>query len=433
VTGPPDLRARAAALIPGGCHTYAKGDDQYPANAPAFIVRGHGSHVWDPEGREYIEYGMGLRAVTLGHGYEPVVEAAYHAMQRGTNFTRPMPLEGECAATLLDLVRGADMVKFTKNGSDATTAAVKLARAVTGRDLVAICGDQPFFSTDDWFICATAMNAGIPQAIRDLTVDFRFNDLASLQALFDRHPRGIACVVMEPATVVEPADGFLQGVRSLCTAHGALLVFDEMITGFRWDLHGAQAVYGITPDLSTFGKALANGFALSALVGRREHMEWGGLRAPRERVFLLSTTHGAEAPALAAGLETMRVYQREPVIETLYAQGARLRVGVTEAARSLGVEDYFTLAGRDCNLIYVTRDRDGQRSQAFRTLFMQEIVKRGMLGPSFVVSYAHSDADVDRTVEAVAAALEVYRRALDDGVARYLEGPSVKPVFRRFV
>jgi glutamate-1-semialdehyde 2,1-aminomutase len=425
------LQRRAHELIPGGSHTYAKGDDQFPDNAPPFIARGQGCHVWDLTGREYIEYGIGLRAVTLGHAFAPVVEAAHRAMQDGNNFTRPSPLEVECAEDLLGLIPGADMVKFAKNGSDVTTAAVKLARAATGRDLVAICGDQPFFSTDDWFIGVTTMNAGVPQPIRALTVQFRFNDPASLRRLFDQHPGRIACVVLEPAWVDEPADGFLQGVRDLCTAHGTLLVFDEMITGFRWGLHGAQGIYGVTPDLSTFGKGLANGFSVSALLGRAEFMKLGGLEGEGERVFLLSTTHGAETVGLAAALATMRTYQTEPVIETLHRQGERLRRGIMAVAQSLGIERQFSIEGRACNLIYVTRDATGERSQAFRTLFMQEMVKRGILGPSFVVSYSHGDEDVDATITAAASALQVYRRALDDGVEHYLEGRPVQPVFRR--
>ncbi len=426
------LQRRAHELIPGGCHTYAKGDDQYPELAPAFLARGRGCHVWDPDGNEYIEYGMGLRSVTLGHAHPAVVEAVYEAMCSGTNFTRPSPIEVECAEALLAVIPGAEMVKFAKNGSDVTTAAVKLARAYTGRDMVAVCADQPFFSTDDWFIGTTPMAAGIPAATRELTVTFRYNDIASVRALFDRHPGRIACVIMEPATVVEPRDGFLHEVQALCRANGALLIFDEMITGFRWSLAGAQGVYGVTPDLSTFGKALGNGFAVSALVGRREIMERGGLHHPHDRVFLLSTTHGADTSGLAAALATIRVYREEPVIDTLYRQGERLRLGVEQAITAAGVEGFFEVVGRPCNLIFVTRDNAGERSQPFRTLFMQELIRGGVIAPSFVVSYAHGDDDIDRTIEVVHDALRVYRAALDDGVAPYLVGPSVKPVFRRF-
>ncbi|HKD20063.1 MAG TPA: glutamate-1-semialdehyde 2,1-aminomutase [Thermoanaerobaculia bacterium] len=423
------LRQRAHDLIPGGAHTYAKGDDQYPVGAPGFIVRGRGCHVWDLDGREFIEYGMGLRAVTLGHADPRVVEAAAAAMRLGTNFTRPSPIEVACAEALLRVVP-ADMVKFAKNGSDVTTAAVKLARAATGRDLVAICKDQPFFSTDDWFIGTTPMAAGIPQSARALTLAFRYNDLDSVEALFRRYPAQIACLVLEPAAAREPAPGFLEGLRRICDAQGTLLVFDEMITGFRWHLGGAQTLYGVRPDLSTFGKGLANGFAVSALVGRRSIMEPGGLSHEGDRVFLLSTTHGAETHALAAAIETIRIYEQEGVVEVLHRQGQRLKNGLEEAARELGVADHFEVVGRVCNLVYATRDAERNPSQAFRTLVLQETLKRGILMPSLVVSFSHSDADIDRTVEAVRGALSVYRRALDGGIERFLDGRSVQPVFR---
>jgi glutamate-1-semialdehyde 2,1-aminomutase len=425
-----ELRERAHALIPGGAHTYAKGDDQYPELAPGFIDRGEGCHVWDVDGNEYIEYGMGLRSVTLGHAFAPVVEAAARAMWRGSNFTRPAAIEVEAAETLLGLMPRGEMVKFAKNGSDVTTAALKLARAVTGRDLVAICGDQPFFSVDDWFIGSTAMPGGIPEGVRRQTLKFAYNDLASLQALFAAYPEQIACVVMEAETTEPPLEGYLQGVIDLCHAHGALFVVDEMITGFRWHNGGAQALYGITPDLSTFGKGIGNGFAVSALVGKAAIMERGGLRHAEERVFLLSTTHGAETHSLAAAIATMRTYGAEDVIGHMERQGARLAAGVRQAAAELGIEEYFQVAGRNSNLIFVTRDRDKQRSQPFRTLFMQEAIRRGLLMPSFVISYAHTAQDVDRTVAAVAEALVVYRQALEDGVERYLVGRPVKPVFR---
>jgi glutamate-1-semialdehyde 2,1-aminomutase len=424
------LQERAHEVIPGGAHTYAKGDDQYPVVAPPFIARGRGCHVWDVDGNEYIEYGMGLRAVGLGHGFPAVVDAVQRELAHGTNFVRPSPLEVAGAEEFLRCVPGMEMVKFAKNGSDATTAGVKLARAYTGRDLVAICADHPFFSTDDWFIGTTAMSAGIPDAIRDLTVKFRYNDPTSLAQLFEAHPGRIACVVLEAETSIAPAPGFLAAVRRLSTAHGAVLMLDEMITGFRWDIAGAQKIHGLTPDLATFGKAIANGFSLAALAGRREIMERGGIRHAHDRVFLLSTTHGAETHALAAGIATMQVYRSEPVIETMYRQGVRLTAGVNAAIARHDVEGFVEVMGRPCNLVFATRGPDRKPSQPYRTLFMQELIRRGVLAPSFVVSYSHTDDDIDRTVEAVDGALEVYRRALQDGTDPYLIGRPVKPVFR---
>jgi glutamate-1-semialdehyde 2,1-aminomutase len=425
------LRERAHAVIPGGTHTYAKGDDQYPDEAPAVLMRGEGCRVWDAAGNEFIEYGMGLRAVSLGHAHPRVTEAAVRQMRVGVNYTRPAPIEIECAELLAELV-GADMVKFCKDGSTATTAAVKLARAHTGRDYVALCEDHPFFSYDDWFIGTTPMNAGIPRAISELSLTFRYNDLASLEALFDSHPGSVACVILEPERTDPPQDGFLTGVQALCAEHGAVFILDEMITGFRWHLGGAQAYYGLSPDLSIFGKAMANGFSLSALVGRREIMERGGIRHDGERVFLLSTTHGAETHALAAAVETMTIYRDENIVDKLWAAGTRLSDGINRVASELGVSEHFLAVGKPPSLVYATRDRSGRPSQAYRTLFLQEMIDRGFIVPSFVVSAAHEDQDIDRTIEAVRSALVVYAAALEQGSERFLRGPSVKPVFRRF-
>ena len=427
-----ELQQKSHLLIPGGAHTYAKGDDQYPAQAPGFIVRGKGCHVWDVDGNEFIEYGMGLRAVTRGHAHEAVNAAAYRQMGYGHNFVRPSPLELECAEEFLSMITGAEMVKFAKNGSDATNAAVKLARAYTGRDLIAVCADHAFFSVDDWFIGSTAMNAGIPQAIRDLTVKFRYNDIQSVQALFDLHPNKIACVILEPEKDTPPTANFLQALMDRCHKHGAVFILDEMITGFRWHNGGGQACHGVVPDLSAFGKAMGNGFSIAALAGKRDIMRLGGLDHDRERVFLLSLTHGAENPNLAAAIGVMRIYKREPVVDALWRQGERLRAGVMKAVEAHGLQKSFVVIGKPCCMVFGTRDGGGKPSQAFRALFLQETIKRGILAPSFITSYAHTDADVDRTIEAVTESLAVYRRALDEGVDRYLVGPPVKPVFRQF-
>jgi len=426
------MRDRLQRLVPGGSHTYAKGDDQFPEQAPAFIQRGSGCRVWDLHGREYIEYGMGLRSVTLGHAFEPVVEAVRQQLVIGSNFSRPAPIELECAEQFLELVPSAEMVKFCKDGSDAVDGAVRLARAYTGRDMVAVCGDHPFFSTSDWFIGTTEMQAGVPRSTTQLICTFRYNDLPSLATLFERYPGAIACVVMEAARTEEPGPRYLEQLRDLTHRHGALLVFDELITGFRWHASGAQHVYGVAADLSAWGKALANGFSVSALAGSREIMRLGGTDHARERVFLLSATHGAETHGLAAAIATMRFYRDNPVVETLYARGARLRKGFERAVADNGLVGYVDVVGRGCNLLFGTRDADMRPSQAYRTLFMQELIKRGIIAPSFVVSYSHSDADIDRTIDAVLHALPLYRQALDGGVDRFLDGQPVRPVFRRY-
>lgn len=427
-----ELQKKSHSIIPGGAHTYAKGDDQYPVNAPGFLVRGKGCHVWDVDGNEFIEYGMGLRSVTLGHAYEPVIEAAYEQLKLGINFTRPSPIEIECAEKLQSLIESAEMVKFAKNGSDVTTAAVKLARAFTGRDLVAVCAEHAFFSTDDWFIGSTAMSAGIPEVIRNQTVKFHYNNPDSIREMFASYPGQIACMVMEAETSESPANNFLHEAIRICHENGAVFILDEIITGFRWHLNGAQKVYKIKPDLSCFGKAMGNGMAISALVGRKEIMELGGLLHDKERVFLLSTTFGAENHVLAAAIEIMNIYEREGVIEHLYRQGERLIRGINQGIEAAGVGGFFELIGRPVNLIFATRDPEGNRSQAFRTLFLQEMLQRGVISPSLVVSFSHTDQDIDQTVEAVCESLVVYRKALDEGVGKYLVGRPVKPVFRKY-
>ncbi|MEW1547774.1 glutamate-1-semialdehyde 2,1-aminomutase [Streptomyces tsukubensis] len=423
---------RLHALIPGGAHTYAKGDDQYPENLAPVISHGRGAHVWDVDGNRYLEYGSGLRSVSLGHAHPRVVEAVRREIDRGSNFVRPSVLEVEAAERFLATVPTADMVKFAKNGSDVTTAAVRLARAATGRPRVAICGDHPFYSTDDWFIGTTPMSAGIPAAITELTLTFPYGDLAATEELLTRHRGEVACLILEPATHTEPPPGYLAGLRELADRHGCLLVFDEMITGLRWSEAGAQGLYGVAPDLSTFGKALGNGFAVSALAGRRDLMELGGLRHAADRVFLLSTTHGAETHSLAAATAVLTTYTEEGITARLHAIGERLAAGVRAAAAGMGVGDHIVVRGRASNLVFATLDENRQPSQEYRTLFLRRLLAGGVLAPSFVVSSALTDADIDRTVDAVAQACAVYRKALDAAdPTPWLGGRAVKPVFRR--
>ena len=418
-------------LIPGGCHTYAKGDDQFPLLSPGAIVRGRGCHVWDVDGNEFIEYGMGLRSVTLGHAFPPVIQAAHEQLWSGANFSRPAVIELECAEELLGMLPFGEMVKFAKDGSTITTAAFKLARAITGREKIAICADHPFFAIHDWFIGTTEINAGIPPSVQERTVSFRYNDPDSLRKLFEQNPDQIAAVILEPAKYEDPEDHFLHRVKSLCQKFGALFILDEMITGFRFDNGGAQKLYDIEPDLSCFGKGMANGFALSALVGKRRLMEVGGLYHDRERVFLLSTTHGAETHAMAAAMATMRFYQNEPVIKTLHTQGEKLCDGVRQTIAKNNVQDYVTITGKPCNLVFGTKDPDGQPSQHYRALLMQELIARGVLGPSLVISFSHSDDDIAKTINAFDEALAIYRAAIDNGLDGRLVGRPTQMVYRK--
>jgi glutamate-1-semialdehyde 2,1-aminomutase len=428
------LRAqdRLHDLVPGGAHTYARGSDQLPEGMAPVLVRGRGARVVDADGNEYVEYGIGLRSVTLGHAYPPVNEAVTRAIAYGVSFSRPQVLELTAAETLVTQIPGADMVKFAKNGSDATNGAVKLARAATGRTLVARCRNQPFFSTGDWFIATTPMRAGTLPQESSTTVDFDYNDLDSVRALFDRYPGQVACLILEPASAAaEPHPDFLTGLRQLADAHGAVLVFDEMITGMRWSLQGAQDLYGVVPDLSTWGKALGNGFAIAALAGRRELMELGGLRTGEPRVFLLSTTNGPETVGLAAYLAVEREYRSWDVVGVLEERGRLLAEGFRALVRGAGLGDHLRLHGRPSCLVFETLDAAGRPSQPFRTLFLQELLAKGVLAQSLVITTAHDDDDIARTLEAVEAAAAVYARAVEAGTTDgLLKGRPVAPALR---
>ncbi|MGD2035568.1 MAG: glutamate-1-semialdehyde 2,1-aminomutase [Bacteroidales bacterium] len=427
-----DINQKFNDIIPGGSHTYAKGDDQFPEDMPVYIDRGKGCHVWDIDGNEFIEYGMGLRSVTLGHAFDPIYQAAYEQMKKGNNFVRPAKIELECAEEFLSIIDTADMVKFCKDGSDATSGAVKLSRSYTGRDMIAVCADHPFFSVDDWFMGTTAIAGGIPEAIRKLTVKFNYNDLESVRNMFDEYPDKIACVILEAEKYDAPKDNFLHELKEICHKNGTVFILDEMITGFRWHLGGAQKKYNIVPDLCSFGKALGNGFAISALAGKREIMELGGLHHKKERVFLMSTTHGAENHALAATIATMKYYKENKVIERLYEQGKKIKDGINKISAELNLTDHVSVIGPDCCSVYTTRDENKQPSQPFRTLFIQETMKRGLLMPSTIISYSHSDQDIDYTIEKVSEALLVYKKALNEGIDKYLKGRSVQPVYRKY-
>jgi glutamate-1-semialdehyde 2,1-aminomutase len=325
------------------------------------------------------------------------------------------------------------MVKFAKNGSDVTTAAVRLARAATERDLVAFPAEHPFYSVDDWFIGTTAVDAGVPEATKRLSRTFPYGDLPALEQLLADEGPDLAAVIMETATDAEPPAGYLEGVRELTSRHGVLLIFDEMITGFRWDLLGSQAFYGVTPDMATFGKAIGNGFSVSALVGRRDVLELGGLHHDRPRVFLLSTTHGGETHALVAARETVAELSETDATERIWETGRSLQSGLGAVIGAHGLQSMIECRGYPCSPVLAFDGGSAGRTAQLRTLFLQETVRRGVLIPYIAPSLSHGAEDVARTVEAADAALAVVREALEaDRLAEAIEGAVVKPVFRRY-
>ena len=428
-----DDYTRAQSLIPGGAHTYSKGDDQFSSNAPKLISHGKECRLWDTDGNEFIDLAMSVGSVLLGHAYEPVLEEVRKELNRGVNFCRPSVIEGELAEMLADIIPSAEMVKFAKNGSDAVTAAVKLARAYTGRDYIARCSTDPFNAVHDWFIGSTVVKRGVPQSVQELTLKFEYNCLESCQKLFDQYPGKIAAFLLEPVSFIPPEDNFLEKLKQLCEKNGAVLIFDEVVSGFRFALGGAQEMVGVTPHLSAFGKGMANGFAVSALVGNKELMSLGGITHDSERVFLLSTTHGGETHALAAAKATINEIKTKNLIEHFWGVGKFLKEGVGRVAHEVGASQFVGVSGYDCKPAFVFKDESGEASAEVRTLFLQETVKRGLLMPYVVPGYAHKENDLVRCVEIIKESLEVIAKAANgEGIERALEGPVVKPVFRRF-
>jgi glutamate-1-semialdehyde 2,1-aminomutase len=430
-----ELNEKLHAMIPGGSHTYSKGEDQFPYLGPRVIERAAGAYCWDVDGNRYIDWAMGNRVIILGHADEVVNNAVIQHINAGCNYSRPGVIEVETAQTLLDLLRQFEMVKFGKNGSDVTTAAVRLARAATGRRYVAQCMDHPFFSTHDWFIGSTVMNSGVPDEVARLTLGFRYNNLESLKALNDRYPGQIAAVILEPVKNDEPIDGFLQKLRDFTAKHGIVLIFDEMISGLRFDLRGAHHRWGVYPDLALFGKSIANGFSFSLLAGRRDLMELGGLRHDKRRVFLLSQTHSSETTGLAACQATLSEYQRHDTNAHIWKTGEQLVQGFRALAASESVRDHARIIGFACNPQILCTRANGEYSPELTAIFHQEVISHGVLIPWISICQAHGRDELEITLNAIQQGMRAVRRALELGfekVSDALVGDAPKPVFRTF-
>ncbi len=423
---------KAHLLIPAGAHTYSRSDEVFPGNAPRVIERSKGVYTWDVDDNQYIDYAMACRSVTIGYDYDRISEAAIRQIHNGNTASKASKIEVEAAEEMCKLFPWVDMVKFAKNGSTVTSAATKLARAYTGKKYIARCKEHAFFSYDDWFIGSTVMNAGVPQEIQDLTLQFCFNDINSVKNLFEQYKGEIAALIMEPCDTEEPTGNFLQEVGKLCKEYGVVYILDEMITGFRWDLQGACKYYGVEPDLVTFGKGMANGFSVAALGGKRDIMDMGGLTPGKERVFLISTTHGAEMSSLGALVETINVYKELNVTDHIWKMGTRLVKGLREIAAEFSLQDHFYIEGADCSPNLVICGKDKKPSFEYRTVFIQELMKEGIMMPYIAIAYEHTEKEIDTTLEAARRAMKIYNDSLNGDVERFIVGNVIKPVFRRY-
>lgn len=438
-----EYRNKVHTLIPGGAHTYSKGDDQFPELAPAAISYGKGAWLWDIDGNKFLDCSMGLTSVSLGHAFDPVLERVKQELDKGVNFQRPSVIEKEMAETFLSLVPQHDMIKFAKNGSIVTTAAVKLARAFTKRKLVAFPGDHPFYSYDDWFIGKTACNVGVPDEISELSVTFKSCDINSLKTLFERYPGQIACVITEPERNFCNRDcacggnprKFLKEAIELVHKDGALFIIDEMITGFKTAFPGSISKYNLEPDMATWGKGIANGFSFCALTGKRKVMELGGIdQEGNEKVFLISTTHGGETHGIGAGLATIKFFQENHVIKKLHETGNLIIKKCRAIVDKADLTDYIIVSDSEWLPAFMFKNRDGAADMGFRTLFMQEMIKRGILFQGiFTPSYSHNEKEVDFFLDGFKGSVAVYKEALKSGYEEKLMGKPTKPVFRKLV
>jgi len=417
------LLERALKVIPLGSQTFSKSLTQYPYGvSPYFIVRGQGSHVWDADGNEYIDFISALASVTLGYNDPDVTSAVRKQLDDGVIFSLPHPIEMEVAERIVDMVPCADMVRFGKNGSDATSGAIRLARAHTGRERVAVCG---YHGWQDWYIGSTARHRGVPQATRDLTHGFTYNDAASLEKLLLEHRGEFAAVILEPMNVTEPQGDFLDAVARLARQHGALLVFDETITGFRYANGGAQEYFGVTPDLATFGKGLANGYPVSAVAGRRDLMKL------MEEIFF-SFTFGGETLSLVASAATLDKLRRDNVCERIAAQGEKLIAGVSERIVRHGIGEFASVVGHPSWSFLILRDLPGVSQWEIKTLLLQELFARGILSlGSHNLNFAHSDADIARLLAVYDEVFPLLRAgALEGRMSELLRCKPLEPLFK---
>ena len=417
------LLERALKTIPLGTQTFSKSLTQYPYGvSPYFIVRGQGSHVWDADGNEYIDFINAQASITLGYKDADVTEAVRAQLDEGVIFSLAHTIEMEVSERIVDMVPCAEMVRFGKNGSDATAGAIRLARAYTGRDRIAVCG---YHGWQDWYIGSTARHRGVPQATRSLTHGFVYNDADSLEKLLREYPSEFAAVILEPMNVAEPQQQFLETIALLTRQHGAVLVFDETITGFRYANGGAQEYFGVTPDLATFGKGLANGYPVSAVAGRRDLMKL------MEEIFF-SFTFGGEALSLAAASATLDKLRRNNVCARLAGQGQKLIDGVKSRIAAHRVGEFVSITGHPSWSFLLLKDVPGVSQWELKTLMMQEFFARGVLSyGTHNLSFAHGDAEIERLLAVYDEVFPLLRAAAFDGrLGELLRCKPLEPLFK---
>ncbi len=415
ITKSNELWDRALKVIPNGCMTISNGPISYVSNvSPKYNLKGKGCHVWDVDGNKFLDLAPGGYLKILGHNYKPLTKTIIKQVKEDSIFQMPHQLEVETAETLVNTIPSAEMVKFAKNGADVLAMGVRAARAHTGRDLIA---SEGYHGIHDWYIGTTERNKGVPEAIKNLTKTFEYNNIESLKKLFDENPDKIGCVVLEPVQLTEPKDNFLHKVKKVTHENGAILMFDEIITGFRFSLQGAQGHFGVKPDLSCFGKAMSNGFSCSALVGKEDIM------MEFEKGAFFSTTYGGETIGLAAAKKTIEIMKEKNVHKHIWAAGKMLKDGTNQIIREFGLENHYKCHGFPVWTVIQAKEDEKVTENEKMGILQQEAMEKGMLAGLFHgPSYSHKREDIQK-------GLDIYRESMKN-VKLYLENNKVKDTLR---
>jgi len=417
------LFKKAKQAIPLAAQTFSKSYLQFiRGQSPLFITHGRGAKVWDVDGNQYIDFINGLLSVVLGYQYKAVDQAIKKQLGQGISFSLSSPLEYQLAQLLIKHIPCAEMVRFGKNGSDVTSGAVRLARAVTGRDDVVVCG---YHGWHDWYIGATSRNLGVPKSTRAMTHKFTYNDIDSLKKTFRQHKNKIAAVIMEPMSYEEPKDNFLQKVKSLTHQHGALLIFDEVITGFRFNLGGAQKLFKVTPDLAAFGKSMANGMPIAALVGRKKYMA-------RVADIFYSFTFGGETLSLAAAIATIKEMEKKKVIENIWQKGRYLQIETRKLLKQNGLADIIKVKGMPCWQVFIFSPFKKYSDLEIKSYLQQEIIQAGYLWyGQHNISFSHTLKDINGLLNVYRHVFPKLKRLLDTNqLKQNLFGEPITNIFK---
>ena len=421
ITKSTEMYHRAKKLMHPITQTLAKGPGQFTLGvSPVYVERAKGSKIWDVDGNEYLDYCMGIGPISLGYAYEKVDNAIREQLDKGITCSLMHRLELEVAEKLHEIIPNAESVRISKQGADVCSAAVRIARAYTKRNKVAVCG---YHGWHDWYIGTTTRDAGIPQAIKDLTVSIKYNDIESVKAVMTDD---LACVILEPIVFEAPKNDFLKELHAVCKANGTLLIFDEMWTGFRLALGGAQEYFGVTPDLAVYSKACANGMPIAFLTGRDDVMSLF------ETDVFYFTTFGGEALSLAATLATIEEMQNKNVPQYLATQGQKIMDGFNALLEKHGMQDYMSIGGFPCRSIVNFSEKAGD-GLLLKTYLQQEMIKRGILWSSFHnMCLSHSDEDVAFTLAVYDDIFPEFKQLIEsNAVASKIQGQVLEPVFRK--